>query len=75
VKPAADEQLHHNRPIQRFGQRLSAAFVFVFSFPCILIGERAKDMDMANFPLVKTVPRTAPRFQAMPSWEPNTDKF
>ncbi|KNG49873.1 hypothetical protein DDE82_001581 [Stemphylium lycopersici] len=48
---------------------VDGAFAFVFSFPCMPIGEGAKDMDMMSFSLVKTFPKSDERASAMPPWK------
>lgn len=47
-----------------------AAFVYVFSFPCMRLGEGARDLDMMSYSLVKTFPEDHQRSKAMPPWEP-----
>ncbi|MEX3932142.1 hypothetical protein AB4Y32_10085 [Paraburkholderia phymatum] len=49
---------------------VDAAFVFVFSFPCMPIGEGAKDLDMMSFSLVKTYSASDTRSKAVPPWAP-----
>lgn len=53
------------------GTDVEAAFIFVFSFPAMRYGgEGAKDLDMANFAIVKTFGWDDPRASAVPNWEP-----
>lgn len=49
---------------------VDAAFVFLFSFPCLPAGEGASDLDMMSFALVKTFPKKDSRSKEMPSWVP-----
>ncbi|MEU6087113.1 hypothetical protein ABZ865_09925 [Streptomyces sp. NPDC047085] len=49
---------------------VDAVFVFCFSFPAMRTGEGDRDLDRANFALVKTYPEDDPRSKAMPPWEP-----
>ncbi|UKZ79010.1 hypothetical protein TrVFT333_006761 [Trichoderma virens FT-333] len=49
---------------------VDAAFIYVFSFPCMPAGEGARDLDMMCFSLVKTFPKTDSRSKDMPPWVP-----
>ncbi|KAF4269495.1 hypothetical protein CNMCM8812_001499 [Aspergillus fumigatus] len=49
---------------------VDAAFVFLFSFPCLPAGEGASDLDMMSFALVKTFPKKDSRSKEMPPWVP-----
>ena len=49
---------------------VDAAFIYVFSFPCMPAGKGARDMDMISFSLVKTFPEKDPRSKDMPPWAP-----
>ncbi|MER8072101.1 hypothetical protein ABTZ59_27755 [Streptomyces sp. NPDC094034] len=52
------------------GAGVDAVFIFNFSFPAMRTGEGQRDLDRANFALVKTYPEDDPRSKAMPPWEP-----
>ena len=49
---------------------VDAAFIFVFSFPCMPAGRGATDLDMMSFSLVKSFPEKDPRSKDMPPWVP-----
>ncbi|KAJ5326540.1 hypothetical protein MYU51_009921 [Penicillium brevicompactum] len=49
---------------------VDAAFIYVFSFPCMPAGKGARDMDMMSFSLVKTFPEKDSRSKGMPPWAP-----
>ncbi|KAL2813372.1 hypothetical protein BJX63DRAFT_443042 [Aspergillus granulosus] len=49
---------------------VDAAFIYVFSFPCMPSGQGARDLDMMCFSLVKAFPEKDPRSKTMPPWEP-----
>ncbi|KAL4798778.1 hypothetical protein BDV19DRAFT_402136 [Aspergillus venezuelensis] len=49
---------------------VDAAFIYVFSFPCMPVGTAARDLDMMSFSLVKTFPETDKRSKYMPPWAP-----
>ncbi|KAL3456642.1 hypothetical protein BJX64DRAFT_296537 [Aspergillus heterothallicus] len=49
---------------------VDAAFIYLFSFPCMPTGEGARDLDMACYSLVKTFPEEDARSKSMPPWAP-----
>ncbi|KAL4990669.1 hypothetical protein BDW68DRAFT_193995 [Aspergillus falconensis] len=49
---------------------VDAAFIFLFSFPCMPAGKGARDLDMMSFSLVKTFPKEDSRSKDMPPWAP-----
>ncbi|KAL2838555.1 hypothetical protein BJY01DRAFT_219932 [Aspergillus pseudoustus] len=49
---------------------VEAAFIYLFSFPCMPTGEGARDLDLACYSLVKTFPEQDPRSKSMPPWAP-----
>ena len=49
---------------------VDAAFIFLFSFPCLPAGKGARDLDMMSFSLVKTFPEKDSRSRDMPPWVP-----
>ncbi|UKZ97197.1 uncharacterized protein TrAFT101_011963 [Trichoderma asperellum] len=49
---------------------VDAAFIYLFSFPCMPAGEGARDLDMMCFSLVKTFPEKDSRSKDMPPWVP-----
>jgi hypothetical protein len=49
---------------------VDAAFIFLFSFPCMPAGEGASDLDMMSFALVKTFPKKDSRSKDMPPGVP-----
>ena len=49
---------------------VDAAFIYVFSFPCMPAGEGVRDLDMMSFSLVKTIPGDDSRSKNMPPWVP-----
>ena len=49
---------------------VDAAFIYLFSFPCMPAGKRARDLDMMSFSLVKTFPVHDSRSKNMPPWVP-----
>ncbi|GAQ09984.1 hypothetical protein ALT_7305 [Aspergillus lentulus] len=49
---------------------VDAAFIFLFSFPCMPAGQGASDLDMMSFALVKTFPKKDSRSNDMPPWVP-----
>ncbi|KAL6232122.1 hypothetical protein BDW75DRAFT_247399 [Aspergillus navahoensis] len=52
------------------GAGVDAAFIFLFSFPCMPAGKGARDLDMMSFSLVQTFPENDPRSKDMPPWVP-----
>lgn len=49
---------------------VAGAFVFEFSKPALPTGEGRRDVDVANFAIVKTWPQGDPRAEQMPPWAP-----
>ncbi|KAJ9482264.1 hypothetical protein VN97_g11173 [Penicillium thymicola] len=49
---------------------VDAAFIFLFSFPCMPAGKGASDLDMMSFSLVKAFPEKDSRSKDMPPWVP-----
>ena len=49
---------------------VDAAFIFLFSFPCMPAGQGARDLDMMSFSLVKTFSEKDSRSKDMPPWVP-----
>lgn len=49
---------------------VESVFVFIFSFPVLKTGEGARDLDLASFSLVKTLPEDDLSAKAMPTWKP-----